>query len=182
MRKSDWGWPQFDHSLYNARGLIEVINCNLAGRTAPTAPPQVERSSWLRPSWLQFSLPWREDVEHCVERRGGISHLLFAHNDIPLRASWADPAQRRAIFREDPERPWRPVFSFSKKLGALVGLKFRNNGPPEWATQLRLDESHGNASVLRLDDVGQIQSYHGFHLITLYEDGRREIEWISLSR
>jgi hypothetical protein len=121
-------------------------------------------------------------VERCVDRQGSISHLLFAHNDVPLRSSWSDPAQRRAIFREDPDRPWRPVFSPSKKLGALLGLKFRNNGPPDWATRLRIDESHGNAGVVRLDDVGQVQSYHGFHLITLYEDGRREIEWISLSR
>lgn len=186
MRKPDWGWPQFDDSLYNARGLIEVINCNLAGRTAAEAPSPVERPFWLplepTPSWMGTVDPWRRDVKRCRERTGRISHLFFAHNDIPLVSDWADPAQRGAVFREDSERPWGAAFPFHKKVGALLGLKFRTSAPPDWAQRLRLDATHGNATVVRLDDVGQSGSYHGLHIVTLYEDRDPDIKWHPLPR
>ena len=49
---------------------------------------------------------------------------------------------------------------------------------------MRLDESEGNAPVLRMDDVGDEGNCHGFHVITLYADGKpgRKIEWFALPR
>ena len=38
------------------------------------------------------------------------------------------------------------------------------------------------APPLRLDGVGNIASYHGFHVVTLYDDGRQTIEWLPLAR
>jgi hypothetical protein len=177
MRKRDWGWPQFDQSAYNARDVIEVINCNLAGRNPEGSPPPSIPRSPLDPL-----LPWRRDSEHCSNPSGNISYLFFAHNDVPLESSWADSEQRGALFREPPGEKRGPVFSYPQRAGALVGLKFRNTAPPVWAQRLRLDEDHGNATVLRLDDVGNVASYHGFHVVTLYDDGRQTVEWLPLAR
>ncbi len=176
MRKRDWGWPQFDQSAYNARDVIEVINCNLAGRDSEGSPrPSIPRSP------LEPLLQWKRDSEHCSNPRGNISYLFFAHNDVPLESTWADPEQRGALFREPPGEKTGPVFSYSQRAGALVGLKFRNTAPPVWAQRLRLNKDHGNATVLQLDDVGNVASYHGFHVVTLYGDGRLTIEWLPLA-
>ena len=49
---------------------------------------------------------------------------------------------------------------------------------------MRLDDSEGNARVLRMDDVGDAGNYHGFHVITLYADGetKPETKWYALPR
>lgn len=197
MRKPDWSlplfdssvsWgalpPLFDHSPYNGRGIIEVINCNLSGRSPGAHPPLTMRDSRLEAleGWLGPLGPG-EEPEHCADPRGQVSYVVFAHNDVPLEASWADPTQRGAIFREPVDLDWgesvmsSPVWS---GMGAMAGIKYRNGNPPQWTRRLRLGEADGDATVLRLDDVGNAHSYHGFHLVTLYDDGRREIEWIGL--
>lgn len=66
-------------------GLIEVINCNLAGRTASPQPP--------------FS--FRAD-ELCQQPRGNISQIRFAHDNVPLDTTWADPSERGAVFASRP--------------------------------------------------------------------------------
>ena len=48
--------------------------------------------------------------------------------------------------------------------------------------EMRLGEGQGNARVLRMDDIGDAGNYHGFHVITLYENGDRETEWFALPR
>jgi len=178
LREKDWGWSAFpdirwprffDREAYNAKGLIEVINCNLAGRTSPSLPPASRGAAGL-----------------CVEPRGAISQILFAHDNVPVDGMWADPDERGAVFREPTDgQLWRPGWranSIFGQFGGLLGLKFRNGSPPEWAQHMRLDEDRGNARVLRMDDIGDAGNYHGFHVITLYADGESETQWYALPR
>jgi hypothetical protein len=181
MRKPDWGLSSFpkidfmrfyDWSSYNARGLIEVINCNLANRSR---------------SWMPTSA---DGAGLCANPQGRISQILFAHDNIPLADLWADPDQRRAIFRQPIDgQAWREPGSEnswnSQIVSGVIGGKTRSGSPPEWAQAMRLAPDEGNAAVLRMDDVGDIgavSNYHGFHVLTLYEDGERETEWIPLPR
>ena len=126
----------------------------------------------------------------CRDPQGQISHVVFAHDNIPVEGQWADPAQRGAVFRQ-PEsgQPWRqPGWenSWNSQLAsALVGGKTRSGSPPAWAQHMEIAPDQGNATVLRMDDVGDIaavSNYHGFHIITLYEGGEQETEWIPLPR
>jgi hypothetical protein len=161
MRKVDM--PSFfDQSVYNGRDLIDVINCNLAGRADGSAPPAPL------------------DLERCRDPQGAVSHVAFAHDNVPLQELWADPAQRRALFREGSQ-PWGDwTFSLFSYVSQFMGAKLRNGAPPQWAKRMRLPDDTGNARVLRLDDVGQLGDAHGFHLVTLYGDGRQEIQWVDL--
>jgi hypothetical protein len=178
LRRKDWGWSAFsgnhrlgffDHEAYNAKGLIEVINCNLAGRTAPLSPPTSRGAAGL-----------------CVEPRGAISQILFAHDNVPVDDIWADSDERGAVFREPKDgqlwRSGRWSLSRYSHFWSLFGIKFRNGSPPEWAQHMRLDKDRGNARVLRMDDVGDAGNYHGFHVITLYSDGETETQWYALPR
>ena len=73
----------------------------------------------------------------------------------------------------------------SQLVSGLIGGKTRSGSPPGWAQDMRLAPDEGNAIVLRMDDVGDIGSvsnYHGFHILTLYEDGERKMEWVPLPR
>ncbi|MGH0031640.1 MAG: metallophosphoesterase [Myxococcota bacterium] len=177
MRKKDFGWSafpnppwprMFDDEAYNARGLIEVINCHLAGR---------KREATSGPG-----------DGGCGDARGGVSQLLFAHDNVPADGEWADSDERGAVFREPSDgQLWRPGWqanSVPGQFGGLFGLKFRNGSPPEWAQHMLLEEGQGNARVLRMDDVGDAGNYHGFHVITLYADPEREPEtrWYALPR
>jgi hypothetical protein len=180
MRKPDWGWsviPEtrwprfFDHEGYNAKGLIEIINCNLSGRTIP-GPPRTS---------LRNAGP-------CEDPPTGVSQILFAHDNVPVESEWADRNERGAVFRE-PTRGqlWRPGWHANwlpYHFMGLLGSKFRNGSPPEWAQHMRLDPEQGNAQVLRMDDIGDHGNYHGFHVITLYQDEDREPEtqWFALPR
>jgi hypothetical protein len=181
MRKPDWGlssfpdtrFPRFyDRSGYNAQGLIELINCNLAARNR---------------TWLPDSPDGRE---RCADPRGRVSQILFAHDNTPLDDLWADPRERGAVFRQpEHSQPWRePGWENSwnsQLVSALLGGKTRSGSPPAWAQHMRIAPDEGNAAVLRMDDVADVVSisnYHGFHVITLYADGEREVEWIPLPR
>ena len=181
MRSIDMPF-NFDQSVYNGRGLIEVISCNLADRSDEAGLAQMPGS--LREKRVESWLSWKRDGENCANPQGQLSHVVFAHNDIPLESVWADPTRRGAVFREEPGNPWRnrPFGNYSYVPGAATGFKFRNGSPPRWAQRLRLKPSDGNATVLRLDDVGNHNSYHGYHLVTLFEDGTRKIEWKPLPR
>jgi hypothetical protein len=178
LRQKDWGWSAlpdfrrsrfFDREACNAKGLIEVINCNLAGRTAPSSPPASRGAAGL-----------------CVEPRGSVSQLLFAHDNVPIDGMWADPDERGAVFLEPTEgQRWRSgrwANSIYGHFWGLFGFKNRNGSPPEWAQHMRLDEDRGNARVLRMDDIGDAGNYHGFHVITLYPDGESETKWYALPR
>ncbi len=178
MRRKDWGWSVFpgtgwphffDHEAYNARGLIDVINCNLAGRTTVASSPISRGAAGL-----------------CVEPRGGITQILFAHDNVPVDSTWADAGQRGAVFREPTDgQLWRPsgqANSVYGQIGGLLGFKFRNGSPPEWAQYMHLDKDRGNARVLRMDDIGDAGNYHGFHVITLYDDGETDTNWYALPR
>jgi hypothetical protein len=180
MRRPDWGWSAFpetrwprffDHEAYNAKGLIESLNCNLAGRTAPGSP----RASFVR-------------TGPCEDPPTGVSQILFAHDNVPVESEWAARDERGAVFREPTQgQLWRPGWHSNwlpyHVLG-LFGSKFRNGSPPEWAQHMRLDPDQGNARVLRMDDIGDHGNYHGFHVITLYDDEGREpeIQWFALPR
>jgi hypothetical protein len=178
LRRRDWGWSAlpdtrwprfFDEEAYNARGLIEVINCNLAGRTGPPSPPSSRGAMGL-----------------CVEPRGAVSQILFAHDNVPIERVWADPDERGGVFREPTAgQPWRsPRWAISNyaHFWGLFGVKFRNGSPPRWAQEMRLDADQGNARVLRMDDIGDEGNYHGFHVITLYADGETDTRWYALPR
>jgi hypothetical protein len=178
LRRRDWGWSAlpklrwprfFDSEAYNAQGLIEVINCNLAGRSAP--PLQLES---------------RGAAGLCADPRGAVSDILFAHDNVPISRMWADPDERGAVFREPTSgQTWRSrrwAVSPYGQFWGLLGLKNRNGSPPEWAQHMRLDEDQGNARVLRMDDIGDSGNYHGFHIITLYSDGESETKWYALPR
>jgi hypothetical protein len=169
---SGWPWPFFDEEAYNARGIIEVINCNLAGRKVPGPRPGARHSE-----------------KRCQDPQGGVSQILFAHDNVPVDTLWADPAERGAVFREPTSgQPWREpweALSWASHFGAPFGLKNRSGSPPGWAQHMRLDDTRGNARVLRMDDVGDAGNYHGFHVITLYSDGaepRTETKWYALPR
>jgi len=181
MRKPDWGlssfpdtrFPRFyDRSAYNARGLTEVISCNLADRSR----------SW-RPRAQGADEP-------CSDPRGSISQVLFAHDNTPLDDLWADPNERGAVFRQPTDaQAWREPGQEnswnSQLVSALIGGKTRSGSPPGWAQAMRIAPDEGNAAVLRMDDVadiGSVSNYHGFHVLTLYEDGERETEWVPLPR
>jgi hypothetical protein len=92
------------------------------------------------------------------------------------------------VFREPTTgQLWRPGWqsnSIAGQFGGLFGLKFRNGSPPEWAQHMRLGTNQGNARVLRMDDIGDHGNYHGFHVITLYDDEEREpdTQWFALPR
>jgi hypothetical protein len=181
MRKPDWGLsklpktrrPRFyDWSSYNARGLIEVINCNLAARRRSWEPASADREG------------------RCADPQGQISQILFAHDNVPLDDLWADPNERGAVFRQPVggqvwrEPGWENSWN-SQLVSGLLGGKTRSGSPPGWAQDMRIAPDEGNAAVLRMDDVGDIGSvsnYHGFHVLTLYEDGEREMEWVPLPR
>lgn len=178
MRRPDWGWslfsetrwPRFfDQEAYNAQGLIEVINCNLSGRTVAASPPVSQGAAGL-----------------CKQPQGSITQILFAHDNVPVSGTWGDPNERGAVFREPDEgQLWRPGWranSIYGQLGGLVGFKFRNGSPPEWAQHMHLDPEQGNAQVLRMDDVGDAGNYHGFHVVTIYADGETDSKWYALPR
>jgi hypothetical protein len=179
MRRPDWGWsvfsgtrwPRFfDDEAYNALGLIEVINCNLSGRTIESPAPSSLGAKGL-----------------CVKPRGAITQILFAHDNVPVAGTWADGDERGAVFRE-PTRGqlWRAsgkqANSVYGQMWGLLGFKFRNGSPPDWAQHMHLDKEQGNAEVLRMDDIGDAGNYHGFHVITVYPDGDTDTEWYALPR
>ena len=83
------------------------------------------------------------------------------------------------MFPPPPSGEWS-----GNKWGAKVPLapffKMRTVRPPEWGREMRLTDGR-DATVVRVDDVGQANQVHGFHLITVDpradESERVTIEW-----
>ncbi|HZL73645.1 MAG TPA: hypothetical protein VFC86_14400 [Planctomycetota bacterium] len=160
MRHTVW-----DESCGNARGLLEVINRNLAG-----APP-------IRPSGAGPEYP-----------SAGISNVFFAHDDVPIVSEWVHgPA--------DTVFPEPPLESGSAILGSIDGLFRRPThlGTPEWGKEMAFHDGR-QATVVRMDDVGDAydkNNTNGFHLVTVTpppagapatERAKVVVRWIQIPR
>ncbi len=151
------------------------------------------QEEWMRRS---YSLPWEADVEEYASQHGarrlvgsisdrlapdiwggGISHIFFGHNDVPLGPDeWAHTNAGRHVFIELPQGEWLegrewhvhldqlPYLPYAKIPLAAI-FKVRNDEPPDWAKALQPQQ--GNAYVVRLDDVANPGGVHGFHLVTV---------------
>jgi hypothetical protein len=136
MRTSVW-----DEDAGNARGLVEVINRNLAG--APEIVPGGGGAPY---------------------RPAGISHVFLAHDDVPIVSEWIHPPGG-SVFPDPPE-PDR-----SALLEGLEGVFRRPThvGTPDWAEGMLFRDGR-RATVVRMDDIGDAydrNNTHGFHLVTV---------------
>jgi len=160
MRHTVW-----DETCGNARGLLEVINRNLAG-----APP-------IRPSGDGPAYP-----------AAGISHVFFAHDDVPIVSPWVhEPAD--TVFPEPPpERGWGIWESIDGMFRRPTHL-----GTPEWGKDMAFHDGR-QATVVRMDDVGDAydkNNTNGFHLVTVTpppagapptERAKVVVRWIQIPR
>ena len=120
MRKIDMP-SLFDQSVYNGRGLIDVVNCNLAGRDRETA---------------KTSILGTGDPERCSNPQGWLSHIAFAHDNVPLEEGWVDRNTRGAVFREGSQVWGDWTFSLFSYTSQFMGAKLRNGSPPRWAKHM----------------------------------------------
>lgn len=131
------------------------------------------------------------------ERGGGISHVFFAHDDVPLGPhDWVQrtgddhdygrvfPERRHGEWQEGREMHFatdRPPIPGLKLLLAQL-FKLKNDEPPDWAKAMRPEQ--GNAHVYRLDDIAYPGAAHGFHVVTIVPlapgESRVDVEWIPL--
>jgi hypothetical protein len=115
-----------------------------------------------------------DHLEPRGKRTSSLSHVFFAHNDVPLgdgRWVWENdggvvfPELRGGNWREGREnhrsfkRPNLPIKWMVRPL-----VKLRNDEPPDWAKAQR---PTGNATVVRLDDLSYPAADHGFHVVTI---------------
>jgi hypothetical protein len=112
-----------------------------------------------------------------TDERGGISHVFFGHNDVPLGPDqWAHTQSDRHVFVELPQGEWHEGREYHHHYDTLPFLpwgkwpapyifKMRNDEPPDWAKAEQPER--GNAAVIRLDDVANPGGVHGFHLVTV---------------
>lgn len=136
MRHTVW-----DDTCGNARGLIEVINRNLAG-----APEVV-------PSGTGAPYP-----------AARISHVFMAHDDVPIVSEWLHPPTD-SVFPEPAETDssgfWEGVEGvFSRPM---------HQGTPDWGAGMSFHDGR-RATVVRLDDVGDAHdrnNTNGFFLVTV---------------
>ena len=110
----------------------------------------------------------------------GISHLFFGHNALPAISSWVHEDAGGAVF-PPPDHgrwegsPWGPYTAMAPF------FKMRNIEPPAWARSIRIRDGR-NATVVRVDDVGEPANEHGFFLVTVHPargdvPGPVEVEW-----
>lgn len=160
MRHSVW-----DETCGNARGLLEVINRNLEG--APL----------IKPSGGGAEYP-----------AAGISHVFFAHDDVPIVSPWVhEPAD--TVFP-------RPSLAASSPFWESVEGLFRrpmHEGTPAWGEEMAFHDGR-EATVVRMDDVGDAfdkNNTNGFHLVTVTpppegapatERAKVEVRWIQIPR
>jgi hypothetical protein len=136
MRHTVW-----DDTCGNARGLIQLINRNLSG-----APP-------ITPGNGGAPYPSAE-----------ISHLFFAHDDVPIVSDWLHPPGD-SVFPD-------PAETDSSGLGeSLKGIasRPRHSGTPSWGAEMTFHDGR-RATVIRMDDVGDAHdrnNTNGFHLVTV---------------
>ncbi len=157
MRGSVW-----DDTCGNARGLLQVINRNLAG--APDIVPGIGGAPY--PS-------------------AGISHVFFAHDDVPIISGWLHPPAD-SVFPE-------PASTDSSGLGeTLRGIysRPRHEGTPSWGADMVFHDGR-RATVVRMDDVGDAydrNNTHGFQLVTVTfpakeaERPQVRVRWIQIPR
>src|SRR6185436_10901093 len=103
MRESVW-----DDSCGNARGLIQVLNRNLAG--APAITPATGGAPY--PS-------------------AGVSHLFFAHDDVPIVGDWLHyPGD--SVFPDPAESD---SSGLGETLEGIV-RRPRHSGTPGWGAEM----------------------------------------------
>jgi hypothetical protein len=160
MRDSVW-----DDSCGNARGLVELVNRNLAGA------PEITPSGGGAPY-----------------RSAGISHVFLGHDDVPIISDWLHPPSD-AVF-PDPAST-----DSSGLLESLRGIYSRppHEGTPSWGADMVFHDGR-RATVVRMDDVGDAHdrnNTHGFHLVTvsfpphrsgLSERPQVRVRWIQIPR
>jgi hypothetical protein len=160
MRHTVW-----DPNCGNARGLLEVINRNLAG-----APP-------ITPSGGGKAYP-----------SAGISHLFFAHDDVPIVSDWLH-APADSVFPEprDPDATgfWEGVEGIFRRP--------THEGAPTWGAGMTFHDGR-KATVIRMDDIGDAHdrnNTNGFHLVTVTlpapgapkeERAQVSVRWIQIPR
>jgi hypothetical protein len=156
MRDSVW-----DDRCGNARGLLQVINRNLAG--APDIVPSGGGAPY--PS-------------------AGISHVFFAHDDVPIIADWLH-SPGDSVFPEPA------TTDSSGLLESLQGIysRPRHEGTPSWGADMVFHDGR-RATVVRMDDVGDAHdrnNTHGFQLVTVTfgkgsERPQVRVRWIQIPR
>lgn len=115
----------------------------------------------------------------CInESLGSIEALFLGHDDTPDLGSWVHPSG--AVF------PGQGPGNLRDRAFVNAFLRMQSSRGPEWTDDIL--PTSPNASVVRLDDIGQADSYHGFTLVTVTpsskEGSKPEIryEWIPVSR
>jgi hypothetical protein len=136
MRHTVW-----DDTCGNARGLIEVLNRNLAG-----APDIV---------------PSGNGAPYAAAR---ISHVFMAHDDVPIVSDWLHPPTD-SVFPEPAETDssgfWEGVEG--------VFRRPMHQGTPDWGAGMNFHDGR-RATVVRMDDVGDAHdrnNTNGLFLVTV---------------
>jgi hypothetical protein len=119
--------------------VIETINRNLEGTPAPPV-------GGSRPP-------------------AAISHLFFAHDDVPTVGPWIHPDGRAVFPNCASDASWEGIGYH------LLGIFFpsQSEGPPSWGGKMVFDDGR-QAAVIRMDDLGDSfdkTNGHGFHLVTV---------------
>lgn len=98
---------------------------------------------------------------------GGISHVFYAHNDVPAEGTWAETDNGRIVFRPPACRDWSGCPNEGQSALAPL-IRLRTKEPFAWGRDMRAPEGR-NAAVHRVDDLGDNGSdVQGFHLVTVY--------------
>jgi hypothetical protein len=157
MRGSVW-----DDTCGNARGLLQVINRNLAG--APDVVPGGGGAPYPA---------------------AGISHVFFAHDDVPIISDWLH-------YPDDSVFPEPASTDSSGLGESLRGIysRPRHEGTPSWGADMAYHDGR-RATVVRMDDVGDAydrNNTHGFQLVTVTFPGsgsgrpQVRVRWIQIPR
>jgi hypothetical protein len=155
MRKTAW-----DEECYNAKGLLDVIHRNLEGAPDPRNPVAGTQYPGAR-----------------------ISHVFFAHDDVPYVAPWVHPNGNAVFPEQSSQQGWD---SFQDH---FWGVFFRRQSicAPSWAREMHFDDGR-QATVVRLDDLGDAFSRvntHGFSVVTVPSTGESApvtVRWFPITR
>ena len=136
MRHTVW-----DDTCGNARGLLQVINRNLAG--APEIIPACGGSA---------------SPSACI------SHVFFAHDDVPIISPWLH-APGQTVF---PEPANSDSSGLGESLEGVFRRPM-HLGTPSWGADMVFRDGR-QATVVRMDDVGDAfdrNNTHGIQLVTV---------------
>lgn len=121
------------------------------------------------------------DGQH--DARGGrLTHLFFAHDDIPAQSRWLcgtlDASACRAWFSAGDgaasDSWWVKPAQFGFKISERADHLLRETTPSVDGVR--------DATVIRLDDVGQVGDPHGMQIVTVSAGGAAETTWVPLPR